>query len=71
MSVEKSTSAAKASRPTGERRNRRRNSVTHENDNQDAVALAAADPRSSSLVPMLVIGLVLTVVGMFAAVALS
>ena len=46
--------------------------MTHENDNQDAVALAAADPRSgSSLVPMLVIGLVLAVVGMFAALTLS
>lgn len=37
-----------------------------------AFARMAADPRSSaSLVPMLVAGLVLVVIGMFAALALS
>ena len=39
---------------------------------ETAVAIAAADPRSSSsLVPMLVGGLVLTVVGMLVALAFS
>ena len=40
--------------------------------NQPLPAGVAADPwTGSSLVPMLIVGLVLTVLGMFAAVALS
>ena len=44
----------------------------HANEVPQPLTIAADNPRSgSSLVPMLVIGLVLTVLGMFAAVALS
>jgi hypothetical protein len=39
---------------------------------ESEIAIAAADPRSSSsLVPMLVVGLVLTVIGMLAALVFS
>lgn len=43
-----------------------------DNDNETNVPLTAADPRSSSsLIPMLIGGLVLTIVGMVAALAFS
>jgi hypothetical protein len=46
--------------------------VVNKNNGETAIAVAAADPRSgSSLVPMLVWGLVLIVVGMIGALALS
>jgi hypothetical protein len=46
--------------------------MTGKNNNEKHVALAAVDPYSgSSLVPMLISGLVLIVVGMIAAAVLS
>ena len=43
-----------------------------DNDNANNVPLTVADPRSSrSLIPMLIGGLVLTIVGMVAALAFS
>jgi hypothetical protein len=50
----------------------RRNGMTSKNNNERNVALAVADPYSgSSLLPMLVSGLVLIVVGMIAVAVLS
>ena len=46
--------------------------MTDGNDSDEKAALAAANPYSgSSLVPMLISGLVLIIFGMFAAAALS
>jgi hypothetical protein len=46
--------------------------VNQAGDNQETFGGSAADPWSGgSLMPMLIVGLVLTVLGMFAAVALS
>jgi hypothetical protein len=46
--------------------------VTDKHDSEKAFAIAAADPRSgSSLIPMLVGGLVLIVIGMIGALAFS
>ena len=47
-------------------------SVTSQNHSETATVIAKEDPRAgSSLVPMLVSGLVLVVIGMIAAFALS
>jgi hypothetical protein len=49
-----------------------RNVMTSRNNNERNVALAVADPYSgNSLVPMLISGLVLIVVGMIAVAVLS
>jgi hypothetical protein len=46
--------------------------MTNKNNSKMKIAIAVADPRSgSSLVPMLVGGLVLIVIGMIAALAFS
>jgi hypothetical protein len=55
-----------------QRRISRRNVMTSKNNNDKNVALAVADPYSSnSLVPMLVSGLVLIVIGMIAVAVLG